>query len=129
MTSQVQTDSTTATLTYVVAPTDGERAYRVRGNHDPSLGEYGKRNYDFEEKTVAIENLRGKEHTASLDTTGFQFFKEKSKLVPKSFEDENAIRTVYYPESVELIKKLTGASRVEIFDHSESKKLQYFEFT
>ena len=33
--------------------------------------------------------------------------------------DDAEIEKEYYPESEELIKKVTGASRVVFFDHSE----------
>jgi hypothetical protein len=38
----------------------------------------------------------------------------------KGFYDQKEIEEVYYPESIELIKKVTGASKVVIFDHSVS---------
>lgn len=68
--------------------------------------------YDLE-----IENLRGKEDTVSLDTTGFQFFRAEAKH--KSFNNDEEVEKEYYPESIELLKQLTGANRVVIFDHSE----------
>lgn len=106
--------STTSTLLYLVPPSSGERAYQ--NINSDSTGER-KRNFTREEKTVTIENLRGKEANVSLDTTGFQYYNHKSKFT--NFTNEDAIFKEYYPESIELIKKLTGATRVELFDHSE----------
>ena len=71
-----------------------------------------------EEHTVKIEDLRGKEDSVTLDTAGFQFSKKGAKH--ESFADDDVIKTEYYPESIELIKKVTGASRIVLFDHSQS---------
>ena len=109
-------NSTTGTLLYLVPPTNGERAYQ-HINSDPTTGER-KRNFTRQEKTAVIENVRGKEANYSLDTTGYQFYKHKSKFT--NFTNDAAIRAEYYAESIELLKKLTGASRVELFDHSAS---------
>ncbi|PPQ89617.1 hypothetical protein CVT25_012533 [Psilocybe cyanescens] len=105
--------STTAKLLYFVPPEGGARAYQ-HINADASTGER-KKNFTREEKDVVVENLRGKEDTVSLDTTGFQYFRHTSKHT--SFTNDEEIYSQYYPESIELIKKLTGASRVELFDH------------
>ena len=67
---------------------------------------------------MAIENVRGKEDQYTLDTAGFQFYKSPAKHT--SFSNDQEIQDEYYPESIELLKKLTGASRVVIFDHSKS---------
>jgi len=71
---------------------------------------------DAKKKTVVIENIRGKEDSVSLDTAGFQYYKHTSKHI--TFANDEEIFREYYPESIELIKKLTGASRVELFDHT-----------
>ncbi|KDR70141.1 hypothetical protein GALMADRAFT_44031, partial [Galerina marginata CBS 339.88] len=63
--------------------------------------------------------------TVSLDTTGFQYFHEPSKH--KNFEDEEAVVRDYYPESIEIIKRLTGASRVVLFDHTIRRRLPGLE--
>lgn len=107
--------STNAELLYLIPPEDGIRAYQ-HINADPISGER-KRNFSREEKGVVIENLRGKEDSVSLDTTGFKYYKHPAKHT--SFANDEEIVREYYPESIELIKKLTGASRVELFDHSK----------
>ncbi|KJA22549.1 hypothetical protein HYPSUDRAFT_139120 [Hypholoma sublateritium FD-334 SS-4] len=87
------TNTTTATLQYSLPPAKGERAkYTILTSPDPATGEYYKKNYGSEEHAVVIEDVRGKEDSVSLDTTGFQYIKHASKL--------------------------TAASRVEIFDHT-----------
>ena len=104
--------STTAQIPYVTAPEAGVRAYQ----HFPITGK-GPKNIGSGAKSVVIENIRGKEDSFSLDTAGFQYYKHTSKHT--TFNNDEEIRREYYPESIELIKKLTGASRVEIFDHSK----------
>ncbi|KDR70145.1 hypothetical protein GALMADRAFT_230141 [Galerina marginata CBS 339.88] len=105
--------STTGKLRYIVPPKDGARAIYVPGL---TAAAAEQRNYTHGEREVVLENLRGKEDTASLDTTGFQFFHEPAKHT--SFANDEEIVREYYPETIEIIKRLTGASRVELFDHT-----------
>ncbi len=107
--------STTAVLKYYVPPADGARAYQ-HINTDPTTGER-PRNFTYQDKDVVVENLRGKESSVSLDTTGFQYVRRPAKH--GSFRNDEEIQNEYYPESIELIKELTGASKVVIFDHSK----------
>jgi len=103
------------TLSYFSPPSDGSRAFSVVS---PTPGQLQK-NYLSVKHTAQIENIRGNESSVSLDTTGFQFYlNEPTKH--KSFQNDEEIEKEYYPESIELIKKLTGASRVVLFDHSKS---------
>jgi len=102
-----------APLVYFVAPADGSKAYQYI-NADPTTGQR-VRNFTQEPQEVGIENVRGKEDSLALDTAGFQFFKAPAKH--SAFSSDAEIEAEYYPESVELLKKLTGASRVVLFDH------------
>jgi len=52
----------------------------------------------------------------TIDTSGFQIVKHES--VEKEFIDEEKIKSVYYPESEKLLKSITGANRIFIFDHT-----------
>lgn len=105
---------TTAKLIYYVPPKDNSKPF-ISVSVDSVTGERNK-NYGEETRSVVIEDLRGKEETASLDKTGFQYYKRAAKHT--GFKDNEEIEREYYPESVELIKELTGASRVVLFDHS-----------
>ena len=107
--------STKAKLNFSVPPPNGERAY-LHFDRDPKTGDQ-KRNYESEDKEVIIENLRGKEESATLDTTGFQLFHRPAKHT--SFATDEDVYREYYPESIELLKELTGASRVVLFSHSK----------
>ncbi|KAK7050432.1 hypothetical protein R3P38DRAFT_2503904 [Favolaschia claudopus] len=101
--------STTGVLNFSVPPKDGVRAY-VNINDPKDF------NYSREAHEVKIHNLRGNESTVTLDTAGFQLYTHPAKHT--AFTNDTEVQNEYYPESVELIKKLTGASRVVIFDHT-----------
>ncbi|KHN97572.1 uncharacterized protein MAM_04587 [Metarhizium album ARSEF 1941] len=65
---------------------------------------------------VTIHDVSGHELDYTLDSHGFQFHHHESKL--KDFLDDKEIRQVYYPETEQLLKDVTGATRVFIFDHT-----------
>jgi hypothetical protein len=111
----MSTRTVTATINYGSRPADGAQLHIDLTARDPVTG-LPPRNWDAAPAQVQVEDLRGKEHTASLDGTGFQFGTHTS--VVDAFADEQEIRDVYYPESVALIKRVTGASHVLVFDHS-----------
>ncbi|KAJ7653274.1 hypothetical protein DFH06DRAFT_530316 [Mycena polygramma] len=105
--------STTAILNFSVPPKDGARAY-------VNINDQSDTNYSCEPHKVKIHNLRGNESSATLDTTGFQLNKHPAKHT--AFTDDAEIQKEYYPESIELIKRLTGASRVVLFDHTVRRR-------
>ncbi|KAL0570780.1 hypothetical protein V5O48_011183 [Marasmius crinis-equi] len=101
-------------LTYFSPPPDGSSPYTNINDslHDP------KGNWIFDEHVVDIENIRasGTEKDYTLDKNGFQFHTEAAKHT--SFDNGDVVKKEYYPESVELIKKITGARKVVLFDHT-----------
>jgi hypothetical protein len=109
--------SVQATLNYLTPPADGSRPYMSTYKIDPATGKL-ETNYGENSVDVQIEDLRGNEGYASLNTTGFQFGVAASKV--KGFRDEQEIRDIYYPECAAEIKKATGAAKVVVFDHSSS---------
>ncbi|KAJ7687863.1 hypothetical protein B0H17DRAFT_1136028 [Mycena rosella] len=104
--------STTASIVFALPPPDGTRAYQdttaPNGAND--------KNFPLDVHDVEIQNLRGTEATATLDTTGFQLYKHAAKHT--AFTSDAEIKEEYYPESIELLKRITGASRVVLFDHT-----------
>ncbi|KAH7923328.1 hypothetical protein BV22DRAFT_1015711 [Leucogyrophana mollusca] len=106
--------STTATLKYFLPPPDGARPY-TKINADPITGQL-PHNWVDHEMPTQIENIRGKEDQFTLDNAGFQFARQAATHT--SFTNDAEIETEYYPESIEVIKKMTGASSVVIFDHT-----------
>ncbi|MGC2787765.1 MAG: CmcJ/NvfI family oxidoreductase [Roseiarcus sp.] len=71
---------------------------------------------EADERATIIHNLRPAASELSLDDVGFQFLTYASAV--KNFWDEDEIRRVYYPESIELLKRVTGAAEVRVFDHT-----------
>ncbi|KAH7141001.1 amino acid permease-domain-containing protein [Dactylonectria macrodidyma] len=65
---------------------------------------------------VTIHDVRGEEDKYTLDGNGFQVFKRGA--TEKDFLDDEQIKASYYPEVEQLLKDVTGASRVFIFDHT-----------
>ncbi|KAI6125925.1 hypothetical protein EV401DRAFT_1036272 [Pisolithus croceorrhizus] len=106
--------SSAVKLNYSIPPADGSQAF-TQTYPDPVTGEW-RRNWREDPHFVEIEDIRGKEDNYGLDTAGFQYFRHPAKHT--KFTDDEEIKEEYYPESIELIKKLTGASRVVIFDHT-----------
>ncbi|KZT65928.1 hypothetical protein DAEQUDRAFT_715716 [Daedalea quercina L-15889] len=109
-----QPHSVTAQLLYFTPPKDGSKPY-TNVNADPTTGSR-RSNWEPEPHTVEIENLRGKEDSVTLDTAGFLF--GRATAAHKAFTNDAAIEAEYYPESIELVKKITGASRAVVFDHT-----------
>ncbi|KAH9851518.1 hypothetical protein C2E23DRAFT_860439 [Lenzites betulinus] len=101
------------TLNYF-APVDDEAPYRYiyltppAGKPEHNLGD--------DPRPVVVHDARGREDDFSLDVNGFQFVRHVS--AEKEFVDEDAIKTGYYKEIEELLKNVTGAKRVTIFDHT-----------
>jgi len=52
----------------------------------------------------------------SLDRSGFAHLAHRSALT--DFGDDAAIRSVYYAESADLLRRVTGAEKVVVFDHT-----------
>lgn len=111
-----QANTVTAELRYFSPPPDGSKPW-FDINIDVRIGERS-RNWKQVPHQFEIENIRGKEDSVSLDTTGFAYYRRPQKHT--SFTDDAEIKREYYPESIELVKELTGASRVVPFDHSTS---------
>ncbi|KAJ7712908.1 hypothetical protein DFH07DRAFT_864034 [Mycena maculata] len=109
--------STTGSLAFFVPPQDGARAYQSINATSTGVRD---RNFTLELHDVEIHNLRGNESAATLDTAGYQLYTHPAKHT--SFANDAEIEKEYYPESIELIKRLTGASRVVLFDHTVRRR-------
>ncbi|KAL5638505.1 hypothetical protein ACGC1H_005248 [Rhizoctonia solani] len=105
-------------INYFTPPADGSKPYQWIVDNYPGGGPI--RNWQPISHDIQVENIRGNETAPdyTLDTTGFEFhhIPNKARI---DFNDDADIREKYYAESIEHIKRLTGASRVVIFDHSE----------
>ena len=67
-------------------------------------------------RRVSIANARVLLEPPALDTHGFTLAAHQSAFT--DFGDEVQLREHYYPESVALLKRLTGAEHAVIFDHT-----------
>jgi hypothetical protein len=67
-------------------------------------------------REMSVRNGRLLARELTLDGNGFVFVEHKTKV--RDFFDEGELKSVYYPEVERLIKDLSGASRVVLFDHT-----------
>ena len=74
------------------------------------------RNCRFAEHVVKVRNGRGKARDFIFDKHGFVFVSHTTRV--KDFFDRQEVETGYYPEADALIKRVTGAYRVHVFDHT-----------
>jgi len=100
-------------LFYFSDPTqDGKKPYNTNGGKDGVR----KTNFQSVKYPSVIHDITGHEKDTSIDVTGFQVVHAPTNF--KDFDDEAKIKAEYYHEVEELYKKLTGCSRVFIFDHT-----------
>jgi hypothetical protein len=78
-----------------------------------------KNNYEVEQKEIVIENLRGKEESATLDTVGFQLFRRPTQFGTLNKVEDN-LKGAYSSECADIIKEFTGATQVACFAQRES---------
>ena len=67
-------------------------------------------------RRVRIFDARTALTAPTLDRNGFEIRAHRSQL--SDFSDDQAIANIYYPEAEAVIKELTGAVKVVIFDHT-----------
>ena len=75
-----------------------------------------RRTGKYEERRVTIHNGRPIMEGLSLEREGFIFINHETKV--RDFYDKDEVRSVYYPEIEKLIKEVSGATRVLVFDHT-----------
>ena len=71
---------------------------------------------EYRPTSVAIRDGRARAARLSLDENGFLLTRRPSMVA--NFSDEEAVRTLYYPEVERLVGELTGADKVVAFDHN-----------
>jgi hypothetical protein len=69
--------------------------------------------FETERHSVAIEDMRPLADAFSLDREGFELRQHETAA---DLYDDDAVEKVYYPEIEALLRAVTGASRVVIFD-------------
>ena len=70
----------------------------------------------YKKHKVLVHDGRKKADNFTLDTEGFAFMREESGVV--DFYDDETVKKKYYPEMEQLLKEVTGAHKVLIFDHT-----------
>ena len=71
---------------------------------------------EHEVREMTIRDGRPHVGEFALDLTGFEFVEHKTRV--KDFFDLDELKRVYYPEVEALIRRVSGASRVVVFDHT-----------
>src|SRR5712671_8221047 len=71
---------------------------------------------EHEVRQMTIRNGRPLAGELDLEVAGFEFVDHKTRV--RDFFDIDELKRVYYPEIEALIKKVSGASRVVVFDHT-----------
>ena len=82
--------------------------------YDPPVG-VARQSGEYLTQTIAIHDGREVLNRLSLDTNGFVLTEHETEV--KDFYDPEEVKSVYYPEVERLIKRVTGAERVVVFDH------------
>lgn len=75
-----------------------------------------KRTGKYQQYKMPVYDGRAAADRLSLEREGFIFVKHETKV--KDFFDEAEVRSVYYPETEQLVKRNSGAKRVLVFDHT-----------
>ena len=73
-------------------------------------------NCTFADHEVRIHNGRNKTGGFRFDEHGFVFVDHVTRV--KNYYDRDEVEQVYYPEAEALVRQVTGAGRVHIFDHT-----------
>lgn len=104
-----------AGLNYLAPMTEKPRTF----SFDPPDG-IPKTNVRDDPHVCAIHDARSVAADISFDEYGFGLIAAPTTL--DDFSDDDAIRRVYYKESEDLLKQVTGAHRVFIFDHTVRRR-------
>jgi hypothetical protein len=112
-----------ATLSFVTADLNYLAPTKVRPRtytFEPPTGE-PRFNFASEQHALPIYDARSIVGSASLDREGFALVRQDSGV--KDFYDDDEVKRVYYPEAERLIKEVTGADGVFIFDHTVRRRI------
>lgn len=100
-----------ANVNYVVPPV-GRNAVHVRG---PGEGE-NQRTAEYVSTAVVVHDARHADRPATLDGNGFALGRQSSAVT--DFVNDDEVREIYYPEMERLIRQVTGAREIVVFDHN-----------
>lgn len=104
-----------AEINFYDAPADGSKPFNYV--ETPPEGQ-PQRNFGEQSRVVRIEDIRGREQEFNLDRDAFQAVANISSA-ETAFEDDEHIKSVYYPECEQLLlQNVPGAHKVIFFDHT-----------
>ena len=98
-------------LTFI-SPTTARPRILMSANH----ADANQRNGDFRSLPVDVADARSLSAPPTLEREGFALEQHQSSVT--DFYDQAAVEQVYYAEIVELLRRVTGAAEVHIFDHT-----------
>jgi hypothetical protein len=116
MSDVLETATVEAELNYMVPM--GEPAWTLAYEPPPGTS---TTNQVRQNVRVPIHDLRPIAERFTLDNAGFAFLKHRSRVLP--LDSEAAIRGAYYAESEALLREVTGAKRVLIYDHTVRRRM------
>jgi hypothetical protein len=105
-----------AELNYLAPTRERPRTY----TYDPPAG-VPRSTAINEPHIVKIGDMRPVLPEVSLDRRGFDLVQHRSAV--RDFYDEQEVKAVYYPEAEQLLKDITGADRVFIFDNTVRRRV------
>lgn len=70
----------------------------------------------FEYRDIVVRDARPIADGFDIDRHGFALRRYETAVT--DFFDDDEVRTVYYPEMERLVKQVTGAAKVVVFDHT-----------
>lgn len=111
LTKTASTTEVVAPINYIVPTAEKPFSY----TYEPPPGQPW-RNTTYEPQTMAVHDARRLAEEPQLETAGFTLVDAPSAV--RDFYDERQLQEVYYGEVEALVKKLTGASKVVVFDHT-----------
>ena len=101
-----------ALLHYLIDTTETPESYGGVSQSEADQKRKGK----YAEHSMPIYNGRAIADGLSLEREGFVLVNHDTQV--KNFYDEPEVRAVYYKETEELVKRISGAKRVLVFDHT-----------
>jgi len=105
-----------AELNYLAPSSERPRTY----SYDPPLGVPRTTVVNDPHEAIIID-IRRVAADLELDREGFGLIQHKSAV--RNFYDDAEVERVYYAEAERLLKDLTGADRVHIFDHTVRRRV------
>jgi hypothetical protein len=98
-------------LNYIVPTQDRPRSF----TYDPGDGS-PRTTVTTAPHILPVHDMREEDQAFTLDGEGFAVVEHRSAVT--DLQDEAQIRDTYYAEAERLLKDVTGADRVFIFDHT-----------